>query len=166
MMGALRWREDNAAIPPAAASSRSSPERSKPSPSSTTPRMRAALGWDGSNAHSEPNGSTPSSYRRDLGRDEKDRGKYDFIPAGGTPGLIRPHGSTGRRGSVGKSVSLAGGGVSRAICWEEGSDGQQDGLHRQGFVGGAALQQRRGVRSFDLLRFLQGRRGVPFDRRC
>lgn len=43
------------------------------------------------------------------------RTPVDFRPAGGAPGLDRPDGSGGRRGSVGKSLGLAGGGVSRSI---------------------------------------------------
>lgn len=43
------------------------------------------------------------------------RTRVDFRPAGGAPGLDRPDGSGGRRGSVGKSLGLAGGGVSKSI---------------------------------------------------
>eukprot|EP00903_Cladosiphon_okamuranus_P021359 g19629.t1 len=41
--------------------------------------------------------------------------RVDFVPAGGRSGLDKPEGSSGRRGSMGKSLALAGGGVSRSL---------------------------------------------------
>lgn len=42
-------------------------------------------------------------------------GCINFLPAGGTSGLDKPEGSSGRRGSAGKCLALAGGGVSRSL---------------------------------------------------
>ena len=48
--------------------------------------------------------ASPSEYRR-----------YEFVPAGGRSGLDKPEGSSGRRGSVGRSLALSGDGVSRSL---------------------------------------------------
>ena len=55
-------------------------------------------------------------------------GRARFVPAGGASGLGRPAWSSGRRASEGAAFSMAGGGVSRAICWE----GEAESEARQG----------------------------------
>lgn len=40
----------------------------------------------------------------------------NFVPAGGSSGLNKPEGSSGRRGSAGKCLALAGDGVSRSLA--------------------------------------------------
>ena len=58
-------------------------------------------------------GAAPASP---SGRHQQSRcSRVDFVPAGGRSGLDKPEGSSGRRGSVGKSLGLAGGGVSRSL---------------------------------------------------
>lgn len=58
------------------------------------------------------------------------QGHADPAPAGGNAGLVSPPGtSKGRRGSLGKAVSLAGGGAAEAFCWGqemEDKTGRQD----------------------------------------
>lgn len=85
--------------------------------------MRELLDHGEDNAqHQAPrsSGNVPSSSPLQPSADSNPRGHSDFVPAGGNPGLVRPAGSLGRRGSVGKVVSLAGAAAARAISWDEG----------------------------------------------
>lgn len=104
--------------------------------------MRAALAWGGDNGEHAPYGatrSTPSPEKKQPHSGSHHGGVADFRPAGGTSGIDRPTFCAGRRGSSGKMVSLSGGGVSRAICWEKESDGPGDEGHGRGTVEGALI---------------------------
>lgn len=81
--------------------------------------MRELLDW-GDHCEAQQEGS--SSPRQSPAK-EHTRAHADLVPAGGNAGLVRPPGTSGgRRGSLGKAVSLAGGGAARVFCWEQGTE--------------------------------------------
>lgn len=129
MTGALHWR--NTAPPPPASADTADPRQPRPSSSSAAPGMAPSPAWGKGNGVSAPDCSSPISMERQQsgsGRRSGSAGRARFVPAGGASGLGRPAWSSGRRGSEGAVYSMAGGGVSRAICWEaETESGAQQG---------------------------------------
>lgn len=146
MMAAFQWGGEKAArslhsphhgpLPPAAAAV-ATPSPDHPMPSSHMTPRGASSGSGGAMTMSARAGDLAEGRGGERGTTIYDIcgtspasplghrsrcAKVDFVPAGGRSGLDKPEGSSGRRGSVGRSLALAGGGVSRSLADDGGDD--------------------------------------------